>query len=726
MLVDTKARFDELRNRLVDLHRRGWPEPVGYDLESFGPSITHGGKSKPDATRHRIAGYSIAFLDGARYYVPLRHPEQQHCAFVPAPTGTVFNFEESYQACEPRWKLLAFLAQPVARVWVHNWKFELAVLTNEGISVGCVMLDSEIAAWMAGWKLDGKGGLKLKPLAEAVLGDPPSPSFNDVARGRASNEVPAAEMAPYAADDPWKCLRLGEAAYKRVVELDSVEHFNLEMRCVRVTEHMERTGVPIDRAYLLAEADRCEAEAASLARSFELVTQCEVDVPVKVKRPKRCGKCNGTAHPPAGCGLSTACEGDGRKACVAGMAHHKNGKPVLASVEELGRAVRGARVGSDAEVSRWLFNELRWWPIRKDHPTVEYGHSVKEEHIRRFAALDGPAGEACRIRLRYQALRKYASTYTRTLVELADQSGDGRLHTSYKQDGTATSRYTSSMPNQANLPRSERQPLPWMGDMPDVRKAFLPSPGWKTVIYDFSQIELRIAAHYSRDPNLMACYLPQAGETPVDVHERTRVKMGAHVQRGDAKITNFSTLYLISKYSLASKLAMGTNDFESYTPAVAQGYINAFFEAYPKVLDYHERAANFARERGYATSLTGFKRPIAGWNERRLDKETGQSYSRFGECKRMAVNVPIQASAGGILKRALVALYEQWSASGLLGTTVRIQAQVYDEVVVECAPEHVERVSTDIQRAMEGAAPELRVPIVAEGGAGQNWSEAKG
>jgi DNA polymerase I-like protein with 3'-5' exonuclease and polymerase domains len=720
VLVDTPAKLAELRGRLLRLRDAGWVEPVGFDVESFGPEFEHGGKRKPDFTRHRLAGYSISFVDGARYYVPLRHPEQD-TGPGPAPAYDAPDLRERYVALPGAWRLLKFLelADPV--VWGHNLKTEIAVVANEGFTIRCRLRDSELAAWMAGMELDGAGGLKLKPLSREYLGHV-GPDFAEVSRGRQSNEIPAAELAPYAADDPWLALRLGELAYARIVELDSVAHFELEMRCIKVTEHMERTGVAVDRAYLLSEADRCEAEALMVAQAFERLTRCPVQVPVKVKRPKPCPHCSSAMNPP-----SVSCTADGRKVCVGGILHHRNGKPVLHTVEELGWAERGARIGSDADVSRWLYRELGWWPA-EGVPEVEYGPSVKEDFIRPFAGMPGRAGEAARLRLRYQALRKYVTTYTRGLVALADQAGDGRLHTSYKQDGTDTTRYSSSMPNQSNLPRSKRQDLPWMKDLPDIRKAFVPTPGWVVVIFDFSQIEMRIMAHYSRDPNLSACY---SGTSPVDVHERTRLGMevrsgsGMKVQRGDAKITNFSTIYDISPNALARKLSLGTNDWETYTPDVAAGFIEGFFDAYPKVRRYHERSVAYAQEHGYATCLTGFKRPITGWNERRKDPKSGRSYSRYGTCKRQAINTPIQASAGGILKRALVGLYERWDAEGLLNTQVRMQGQVYDEIIVECRPEVVERVSADIKEIMEGAAPELRVPIVAEGGVGSDWSSAK-
>lgn len=734
-LVKDSATFNELRGKLISHRDRGWPEPLGIDFETFGPELkASSGKTKPHFIEHRIAGYSLAFLDGSRYYVPLRHPEtiRDDVPASPAPLAQAMCLDVFYyKPCERRWNMLRWLLQQQGlTLWAHNAKTELALCINEGIEVRCQLWCSEMAAYVAGMEHEA-GALGLKTLARHYLNHE-GPDFAEVARGRQSNEIPAAEIAPYAADDAYLTLAIGNQALRRCTELDSLDHFELEQRCVAVTEHMERTGVPVDRERLLADAERCEREADALAARFEALTRTEVEVRVKVRRPKPCPACEGT-----GVVAGVLCAFTGRKRCVGGVLHHKNGKVVEHTVEEPGRATKGARIGSDADVSRWLFKELKdehgesWWPVRADHPEVEYGYSVKEEYIRRFAAHDGPPGEACRLRLRHQALRKYSSTYTRSLVSLASQSADGKLHTSYKQDGTDTTRYSSSMPNQSNLPRSERQQLPWMNDMPDIRASFIAEPGWEISILDFSQLEMRIMAHYSRDPALVACYVPDADGKTVDVHEQTRLAMEANsgmaVQRGDSKITNFSTIYDISANALALKLSMGTNNWESYNKAVAQGFIDGFFAKYKGVKRYHGRAVDYAKEHNYATSLTGFKRPITRWNERKRDEETGRSYSLYGYCCRQAINTPIQASAGGILKRALVGLYQRWSDNPKLQLRrdVAIVGQTYDEIIVTNRVEVGELVRADMKRIMEGAAPELRVPLSVDGGSGQSWSDAK-
>jgi DNA polymerase-1 len=203
------------------------------------------------------------------------------------------------------------------------------------------------------------------------------------------------------------------------------------------------------------------------------------------------------------------------------------------------------------------------------------------------------------------------------------------------------------------------------------------------------------------------------------------LQTGTHTLVSDGFLTHNSTLYKISKFALARKLAMGTNDWKTYTPAVAQGFIDGFESAYPGVPHYQARAIAYAEERGYSTCLTGFKRPIDEWNAWKVDEETGRRYRLRGSCERKAINTPIQASAGGILKRALVALYERWNAAGALDRVVRIVGQTYDEIIVECDPTVRTAVERDMKELMEGAAPELRVPLVAEGGYGPSWSDAK-
>ncbi len=697
-LVDDLSVLEVVRAKLRAALTAG--EAFGYDSETFGPELGKGARTRPDPLRHRLAGYSLAFQDGSSYYVPLRHR--------PPHSGDVGSLAFDRSA----WKLLNVLNRKDALVWAHNWAFDAQVLLNEGRPFPRArLLDSMVAAWLVGWKLDGEGGLKLKPLARHYLRRPARASFEDVAQGRAANEVAASEIAEYAAMDALDTLELGLKAEGWFDGLDVRRHWDIELRDIPVTVEMERCGFPLDEGKLLAAAERCEAELKAVSEQFERLTRATVLQPVKERQPKPCPRCARPVETVPG-GEPWSCIGDRGKACRGGVLYHRNGNPVMHTVVVERPVELGCDIGSDAKVSRWLFKELGWWDQgdERRHPTVEYGPSVKADYVRKYAALPGKPGEAARLRLRFQALRKYCTTYTRGLVELAQQTVDGRLHASFKQTGTDTSRYSCAGPNMQNWPASERQPLPWLQGLPDVRDCLVAPPGWEYSVADYSQIELRLVAHYSREPELLAAFRGEG----VDMHERTRAALGDSCDRKSAKVANFSVIYRIQPRSLALKMALGSNDF-TWTPARAGRVIDQWFELYPGVADYHERAVRYAAERGYATTVTGFKRPI--------DFSAG----RWG-AENQAINTPIQGSAAGIIKLAMANLYERWSQrDGVLPEVVRIAAQVHDELVVMNRVSAGEAVRAAMKEEMEavGAALNLRVPLVVEVGHGPTYGQAK-
>jgi DNA polymerase I-like protein with 3'-5' exonuclease and polymerase domains len=673
-----------LRDRLRGEVAAG--RPIGFDTEWEAPSIIHRGKARMDGLRADSVGWSAAVLGEPRgWYLPLRCPEELDPQYISAARG-----------------MLRLVERPEARVVAHNWKGELHVLGRMGLVVACRMVDSELLAWLAGWKVPGsKHGLALKTLIEARFGRR-RPDFAAMSRGRPAGSIPLAEIGPYAAQDAVDALELGVAAGAACRDLGLLGpggQWELDRKCIDLTAGMEATGVRLDEPALLSAADACDAELAGLEASFQALTRTTVLMPTKVREAMSCPDCELAPW-------QTACQHPG---CVSGVIHYKNGKPKLRTAERQLPTERGAHPGNDGEVSRWLFDELRWWPV-EGHPATANGWSTKEEHIRRFTTLEGPAGEAARLRLRYQALRKYSTTYTRGLVSLARQSGDGRLHSTFRQDGTTTQRYSSSGPNQQNLPGSHRQPLPWLGGLPDIRAAFRTDPGWKLVIRDFSQVELRIVAHYSRDPGLLEVY-----RTGGDIHARTMEALGG-IERKAAKTTNFSVCYRISAPALARKIAMATNDY-TYTAQRAQGFIDGFYDAYPGVAQMHEEFIIAAERAGYAETITGFKRPLTEWRGR-------VRWSTENE----AINTPIQGSAGGLIKLAMSNLWTKWNAEGILGGSVRFVAQVHDEVIVECRAELAERVDADMAAAMAAVGPMvgLRVPLDSSGGIGDSWADAKG
>lgn len=641
-------------------------QPIGFDTEWDAPTIEHRGKHRPDALRASLVGYSLAV--GARGW------------YVPATAESL------------TW-LAALLGSTRPVVYAHSWKSELHALRAAGITPRCTMRDSELLCWLAGMRLPGKAGLKLKALAERYLGVK-GPDFMALAAGRAASAIPPAELAPYAAKDAVLALRLGLFALERCRDLRLDEQIALDHALIPVSAEMEATGVTLDTAGLTDAAARCESGMVDVEAAFHDLTRTTVAWPTKVREPKPC-----PAH-------SDDCTVAG---CVGGVLHFKNGKPKMHVVTRDVPTLRGAMPGNDRQVGRWMFDELRWWP-RAGHPRTENGWSVAEEDIRRFTQLEGPAGEAARLRLRYQALRKYASTYTRALAHLAAQSGDGRLHAGFKQDGTKSQRYSSSGPNLQNLPASERAPLPWLADLPDIRASFIAPPGRVFVIRDWSQLELRLVAHYSRDPALLAAY-----RDGLDLHAMTVEALGG-IPRRSAKIVNFSVIYRITAPTLARKVSMATNDW-STTPDDAQRWIDAFYERYPGVRRMQEDFIEAAQRTGYAETLGGFKAPIGPWGPTRRD----HAYACNQAC-----NLPIQGSAGAIAKAAMRELTQLREARMTL--PFRWVGQVHDELIVECDEADAVAVNAIMEVVMSnvGEAYGLLVPLDSSGGVGRTWAEAKG
>lgn len=477
---------------------------IGFDVETHGPYIQHPKvkrSRKPDALRHRIVGYGVS-VGASAWYVPLRHGSD--------PTGAPRCGD---LAAAPAHKLLRFLQQPAAQVVCHNWGFEAQVMRNEGIDVRCVKLDSLLGAWMRGMRLQGNSGLKLKPLMEFYF-NRKRPDFDAVMRGRPVYEVPAAEVGPYCAADCTDAVALWTRAWSELSEDERRDYLELEAPTIDVIVHMQAVGVDIDRTFLRDVAVSSKSRMADLRDRFERLTRTEVEELIPAKRPKACPARHA---PPAVCS---------EPGCVGGVLYYKNGKPKVETAKVPAAVERGADIGSSQQVSRWLWDELGWWP-KRGAVQNDTGYSTKAEHIKPFVGLAGEAGYAARLRLEYQGLSKYAELYTTGLISLADQWEDLRLHTSYLQHGTDTQRFSSSFPNIANIPRDGRKV-----DVPAVREAFVAPEGWVCISRDFSQAELRVLAHYSQDPLLLKVYRENG-----DIHSLTVQALG--IERPEAKITNF-------------------------------------------------------------------------------------------------------------------------------------------------------------------------------------------
>ena len=315
--------------------------------------------------------------------------------------------------------------------------------------------------------------------------------------------------------------------------------------------------------------------------------------------------------------------------------------------------------------------------------------------------LEELAGEHEIVRkvLEYRQLTKLKGTYVDALPELIHGSS-GRLHTSFNQAGAATGRLSSSNPNLQNIPiRTE------LGR--EIRAAFVPREGWKLIVADYSQIELRLLAHMSRDPVLLDAFTN--GE---DIHTRTAAEVfGVGPMavtpdlRRNAKAVNFGIVYGISGFGLAAQLGIPR--------AEAEKYIKAYFERYAGVKKFIDATIAEVRQSGVTRTLLGRERPIPDINSRNNNAR--------GFAERTAVNSPLQGTAADLIKLAMIRIDRALTAGGYRSALL---LQVHDELLLESPPEELPEVTRIVKREMEEAYP-LAVPLLVDIGCGANWRDAK-
>ena len=350
-------------------------------------------------------------------------------------------------------------------------------------------------------------------------------------------------------------------------------------------------------------------------------------------------------------------------------------------------------IGSPKQLGEILFDKLGYKGGRKGK-TGQYSTDQ--------AILEGLAGEGAEIAtkvLEWRQLSKLRSTYTEALQEAINPE-TGRVHTSYSLVGAQTGRLSSTEPNLQNIPiRTEigRQ----------IRDAFVAEPGNVLLAADYSQIELRLAAHMADVPELKEAFA--AGE---DIHARTAQEMFGEVNRdtrGRAKTVNFAILYGISRWGLGSRLGVPAEE--------AQAIIDLYFQRFPGIQRYIHDTLGQVRERGYSETLFGRK----CWFPRIGSPNQAE---RQGS-ERAAINAPIQGTSADIIKRAMVRIMPALEAAGL--GHVRMLLQVHDELVFELPEADAAAASAVIRQVMEGAAlpsVELTVPLGVEIGTGLSWGAA--
>lgn len=349
-------------------------------------------------------------------------------------------------------------------------------------------------------------------------------------------------------------------------------------------------------------------------------------------------------------------------------------------------------INSPRQVGELLFDQLKLDSKAKKSKTGQYATSeevlvgLKDRH------------EVVGLILNYRELKKLISTYIFTLPSYISEK-DGKIHTTYNQTVTATGRLSSSNPNLQNLPiRSER------GRM--IREAVIADEGCMFLSADYSQIELRLMAHFSQDEHML-----EAFRANQDIHAAT----AAHIfkkpieqitkdERRKAKTANFGIIYGISAFGLAQQL--------DCSRAEAKQLIDDYFAAFPHVVSYIESQKELARKKGYAQTLFGRKRYLP---DILSHNATVRSFA-----ERNAVNAPIQGTAADIIKMAMVSIYRRLQQEGLQAQMIM---QVHDELNFNVPIHELEQVRTIVVEEMQNAV-HLSVPLIADCGVGANWLES--
>ena len=349
-------------------------------------------------------------------------------------------------------------------------------------------------------------------------------------------------------------------------------------------------------------------------------------------------------------------------------------------------------ISSPKQVGEMLFGKLQIMEKPKKTKTGQY---VTSEEV--LVSLENKHPIVHKI-LEYRGIKKLLSTYIDALPKLIKPE-TGHIHTSFNQALTATGRLSSSDPNLQNIPvRTD--------DGKEIRKCFIPEPGCEFFSADYSQIELRIMAHLSEDENMM-----EAFRKGFDIHRATAAKIWhedmenvTDTQRKKAKQANFGIIYGITTYGLAQRMDIPNGE--------AKELIDGYFNTFPKVKAYMERAKEEARQKGYAETIFHRRRYLADINSRNATVR--------GFAERNAINAPIQGSEADIIKVAMVRIWQRFKRENIRSKMI---LQVHDELNFSVFPDEKEQVERIVIEEMQNAYP-LNVPLIADAGWGENWLEA--
>ncbi len=346
-------------------------------------------------------------------------------------------------------------------------------------------------------------------------------------------------------------------------------------------------------------------------------------------------------------------------------------------------------INSPKQLQVILFDKLGLKPIRK----TKTGASTDTEVLEELASEHHlPA-----LIIEYRTLQKLLSTYIEALPKLVNPK-TGRVHTTFNQTIVATGRLSSADPNLQNIPiRTDYGKK--------IRQGFVATDkNWNLISADYSQIELRILAHFSEDPALCEAFSKDS-----DIHRETAARIFdvpfdkvTDDQRRQAKAINFGIIYGMTPYGLSKTVGISTSD--------ANKFIEYYFQRFPKVKDWIDKIIHETREKGYTTTLFNRRRYIPQLNS------SNQNERKAGE--RMAINTPVQGSAADIIKKAMIEVHKY-----LKEVDARLLLQVHDELLIEAPAKNTNKIGKKVKEIMENVV-QLKVPLRVDIGIGNNWAEA--
>ena len=349
-------------------------------------------------------------------------------------------------------------------------------------------------------------------------------------------------------------------------------------------------------------------------------------------------------------------------------------------------------IASPKQVGEILFDKLKIVEKAKKTKTGQYVTS--EEVLQQLKNKHEIVADI----LEHRGLKKLIGTYIDALPKLINPR-TGHIHTSFNQTITATGRLSSSDPNLQNIPiRGE--------DGKEIRKAFIPEPGCLFFSADYSQIELRVMAHLSKDEAMVEVFREGKdlhAATAANIYKKP-IEEVTRDERTKSKRANFGIIYGITVFGLAERLDIPRDE--------AKMLIDGYFQTFPQVHDYMEMSKEIARKQGYVTTLFGRRRYLPDINSHNATVR--------GFAERNAINAPIQGTAADIIKVAMIRIHQRFKAEGIRSKMI---LQVHDELNFSVYPEEKEQVERIVLEEMQGAFP-LAVPLVADSGFGDNWLEA--